>query len=577
MITTSSELQPTDVLLAHGLLQDPGPVPLVIAVAGHRDPRPEVLPLLQRQFRQQLEQLLRELSHTPLLMLNGLAEGIDSIAARVFLEVVAADQERRGAAAPHHQLVAVLPKPPDAYRLDFTDPAALEELNQLLTCSDGVLDPDNCADLALPPTADGRPRSADDPACYGQQGVFLVRHCYVLFGFYDGVETRLVGGTSQTVAMQKGDIHPLFLSVDEVLATKEPGVLVLQHTPRIKSGGSIEGAGRVTFWPEATGSGHHDSVIPQSLLAMPHRLEEINRALLQPGFEPTFYVNEGRFTRLWSWADRAARLNKGRYESWCAVLVIAGLVLVLAAQLAPVAQGVWWALLLLAFVLFPRLQQGPKHEFIAKRCLAECLTVQHLWLALGIPDDAADLFHTRSNSELNWIRTVLRAVRVQLLACHTHEPLSYGHALTKARLWIDGQVDFLQKRIGDFEVLARRWQLAAMILAVAAVVVAAAQSMPGMSDVLAAWVVVLLGGFASARAYSSLMAYADTADRYGRSLQQFQRGQQALASIDPSLPAGDASKRDRERIAVEAVGREKLDELNDWVTSQLQREYAPGP
>jgi hypothetical protein len=27
---------------------------------------------------------------------------------------------------------------------------------------------------------------------------------------------------------------------------------------------------------------------------------------------------------------------------------------------------------------------------------------------------------------------------------------------------------------------------------------------------------------------------------------------------------------------VEALGREKLDELNDWVAGQLQRVYAPG-
>ena len=64
------------VLLAHGLLQDPGAVPLVIAVAGHRDPRPEYVPLLRQNFLQQLEQLINALPHTPLVMLNGLAEGM---------------------------------------------------------------------------------------------------------------------------------------------------------------------------------------------------------------------------------------------------------------------------------------------------------------------------------------------------------------------------------------------------------------------------------------------------------------------------------------------------------------------
>ncbi len=137
-------------------------------------------------------------------------------------------------------------------------------------------------------------------------------------------------------------------------------------------------------------------------------------------------------------------------------------------------------------------------------------------------------------------------------------------------------MSFLQRRIGGFDRLARRWQQVAVALAASAVLVAAAQSIPGLSQGLAAWVVVLLAGFASARAYSILMGFADTADRYRRSLLQFQRGQHALASIDPALAAEAPERQQRQQIVVEALGREKLDELNDWVASQLQRVYAPG-
>ena len=84
------ELQSDTGSLAHGLLQDPGAVPLVIAVAGHRDPRLEFLPLLRQNFRIQLESLIRTLPHTPLLMLNGLAEGMDSETAQMFLDQGAA-------------------------------------------------------------------------------------------------------------------------------------------------------------------------------------------------------------------------------------------------------------------------------------------------------------------------------------------------------------------------------------------------------------------------------------------------------------------------------------------------------
>jgi hypothetical protein len=32
----------------------------------------------------------------------------------------------------------------------------------------------------------------------------------------------------------------------------------------------------------------------------------------------------------------------------------------------------------------------------------------------------------------------------------------------------------------------------------------------------------------------------------------------------------------RRRLVMEAIGREKIDELNDWVGDQLQRVYRPG-
>jgi hypothetical protein len=564
------------VLLAHGLLQDPGAVPLVIAVAGHRDPRPEYLPILRKNFQLQLEQLIDTLPHTPLLMLNGLAEGMDSEAAEVFLDVVDSDRSRRGALTPQHQLVGALPKTPEDYRGDFTDPNALTRLERLLLNCDGVLHPGNCPDLELDADAD-----VDESACYGQQGVFLVRHCYLLFGFFDGIETELVGGTSQTVSMQKGEIHPLFVSVDEVLANKEPGALVVHHTPRLKIGSPHESPGATRFWCGASTTKTRSPLdgihLPQNLLVIPARIESINAALTKPGFESTCYnAAEGRFTRLWSLADRKASQSKFRYERWCRFLVITGFVLVLLAQLSPIAQGLWWALLLLAFVLFPKLQQGPKHEFIAQRCLAECLTVQHLWIALDIDDDAADLFHSRSNSDLGWIRTILRAVRVQLLSFHASEPRVYGNAIFKAQIWIDEQVSFLSKRVLQFLKIAARWRTLALALAGSAIVLATVQSFPDSNAQLASWVVVLLAGFASALAYSNLIGYAETADRYQRSLRQFERGQLGLALLERKQADEPSRVHLRQRIVIEALGREKLDELNDWVAGQLQRVYAPG-
>jgi hypothetical protein len=236
----------------------------------------------------------------------------------------------------------------------------------------------------------------------------------------------------------------------------------------------------------------------------------------------------------------------------------------------------WWGLLLVAFLLFPRLQERPKQEFISLRCLAECLSVQHLWAAGRIDESVADLFLSRSHSELGWIRTVVRSVRLQLLSIYSREGQHQIEALERAGQWIDGQVSYLSKTIGILGDKALRWRRMAAVLAVVAVILAMLQSQPKAPEALGDWVVVLLAGFASAVAYRELMGYQDTKERYALSIDQFIRAQQAMEAIDPVLRLPSQETVNREQLVVEAIGREKLDELNHWVSDQLQRVYAPG-
>jgi hypothetical protein len=146
----------------------------------------------------------------------------------------------------------------------------------------------------------------------------------------------------------------------------------------------------------------------------------------------------------------------------------------------------------------------------------------------------------------------------------------------KASIWINDQVSFLTKKIRLFDQLSLQWRITALILAAAAVALATLGSLPGSEGLYASWVVVLLAGFASSLAYSNLMGYADTADRYKRSLRQFQRAQAALSLLTLSASDDPRTNQSRQKLVIEAVGREKIDELNDWVAGQLQRVYAPG-
>jgi hypothetical protein len=97
----------------------------------------------------------------------------------------------------------------------------------------------------------------------------------------------------------------------------------------------------------------------------------------------------------------------------------------------------------------------------------------------------------------------------------------------------------------------------------------------GFNQIDELWSELGIATTAALLGYRELMGYGDTNARYGRSLAQFRRAVKALtaAKADPGEPE---MLPYRKRLVVQAVGMEKIDELNDWVGDQLQRVYKPG-
>lgn len=573
-------------LLAQGLLQDPGAAPLVIGVTGHRDPTPEAVLLVRRNTRRQLKQLLQELPHTPLVMLNGMAAGIDTEIAEEFLAVVAAQRHFTPSTTPlpHHQLLASLPKTPESFEGDFDNAVSLQRLRSLLQKADAVLHPGNCEELRIPPLPLGHTPSDADPTPYAQQGVFVVRHCYLLFAYYDGIDTGLMGGTAQVVAIQREQIYPLFVNVAEVAASREPAALICHATPRLKHPTPRHQLGDICFWPtgpkqeEATSG---DVTIPDQLLELPRQLDAINKKVVDVNLELVIR-QEGRYTRLSSALDHEAIAFKLSHIYWIKVFVMFGFALVVIAELL---EGTTWfgvALLVLMASLawLPRVQQTSKERFIEKRSLIECLAVQYLWSAVGVEFDTADLFHVRNHTQLRIARMMLRAVKTQLLALYVVEQRPMAQALPQARRWIESQVEFFSSKIYSFRRYNANCHRAAWVMGGSAAAIGFAQSLPGAPENLYIAAIVLLAASASAYAYGELIGYEETANRYERSLEQFNRGVQALELLRSgeagSLGADPADPWFRHRIVMEAMGREKIDELNDWIADQIQRIYRPG-
>lgn len=577
----------TPSLLAQGLLQDPGAVPLVIGVTGHRDPRPEVVEVVRKTTGQQLRQLIAALPHTPLVMLNGMAAGMDTEIAEEFLAVVAEQRTAHPPGAqplPQHQLVAALPKTPEQFAGDFSDEPSLQRMQALLQRCDAVLHPGNCQELRIPARPEGQEPASTDPTPYAQQGVFVVRHCYLLLAYYDGKDTKLMGGTPQVVAMQREDIHPLFVNVAEVAASREPAALISVATPRCKHPDPEHQLGEFRYWPMPGERAEHisrDATIPDELLQLPRQLDAINQSMAQLDAAP-LDDRDGRRTVLHSVLSREAGALKQRHERWILLVVLFGFALVVIAELL---EGTAWfglavLVLLVSLAQLPRLQQTSKVRFIEKRALVECMAVQYLWSALGVELDTADLFHVRNHTQLRIARLVLRAVKVQLLSLYSREARPMEQAVASASTWVQGQVNFFTKRISDFRRFNRRCHNAAWLMGGLAAAVGFAQLLPGAPEDLYVAAIVLLAASASAYAYGELIGYEETANRYERSLEQFSRGVRALKMLSSgevgSLGADPGNPWLRHRIVMEAMGREKIDELNDWIADQIQRIYRPG-
>ena len=109
---------------------NPAPLPLIVAVTGHRDPRPEDIPALQAKAKAFFQHLRDTYRNTPLLLLSALAEGTDRLVARTAIEAGV-------------RLVVPLPLPPEVYEEDFaTDDDPMLDASLATGEAEGVIEED---------------------------------------------------------------------------------------------------------------------------------------------------------------------------------------------------------------------------------------------------------------------------------------------------------------------------------------------------------------------------------------------------------------------------------------------------
>ena len=149
-------------------------IPIIIGVTGHRAIREQDRPALTAAVKTELEKLRGLCPHSPLVMLNSLAEGADLLCADVAEKL-------------NIPLIAVLPRERTDYEQDF-GPEALARFAHHCERAEQVFVSPNIE--PIPPGGVSREYE------FRQVGIYVAAHCHVLLALWDG-DIGLHRGCSQ--------------------------------------------------------------------------------------------------------------------------------------------------------------------------------------------------------------------------------------------------------------------------------------------------------------------------------------------------------------------------------------------
>ena len=197
-----------------------------IGITGHRDIHPDAVADVREALRKELEALRVRFVTLPVELVTGLAEGADTLAAEIALEIGV-------------PVRAVLPMPRALYESDFKG-AAHENFSRLANDERVILQ-----ELPLPPGNVGQDFSdglARDEL-YGRLMDYLVRRSNVLIALWDGEVTGLTGGSSDVVVRYLSGSESQSLQTksyekigDAELADDRSDLAIWIETPRQSSG-----------------------------------------------------------------------------------------------------------------------------------------------------------------------------------------------------------------------------------------------------------------------------------------------------------------------------------------------------
>ena len=387
-------------------------IPLTVGVTGHRAIRPEDRPVLLAGVKQELERLRERYPHSPIVMLDSLAEGADQLCAEAALSLGI-------------PLAAALPLPAEEYEKDFAG-AALERFRTLLAQAEQSF---------VTPAAEALPDAPDRDFFYRQAGIYVATHCHVLLALWDGGPGTKAGcGTAEAVDFA---LHGAYHPVHSAPLFSCTAVIHL-FTPRTEQAANVPGAVR------RLGDG-------DAWQALMDRTEEFNALADKTDTADAYPLlpkdrgEDPLLDRIEAVYQRADRLSLRFAKVYRRVLILLAVLstLITAAFLLYDEANLHWLILvcgfalLLAWVLTRFAYRSSCHRrYLEYRVLAESLRAQGFLRYAGVRREAVTLLPWSQQEETPWI-----AMAVTVLG--TGEAPKEGHDIRSC--WPEDQRNYHQK------------------------------------------------------------------------------------------------------------------------------------
>ncbi len=571
------------------LLHFDGLVPLVVGVAGHRDPAPRELGRIREDVERALVRVL-ELGgkdgdasprRTPILVISSLAEGADRLVARVVLDPREGEPEAlaRGRARLH--LATILPMEEAAYKATFdgtgcaSREASVAEFDELHRRA-GFR-------AVLPGAAPGGTAAAGTTeARFERMAAFLAWHSHVLLALWNG-QAGAPGGTTDSVEWFTGASTPAFAPEDDCIDAPDGLLLLRVPTPRASAD---RPAVDLAALERRMDSDRATKVFRQ--------IEGFNRDASDQGMtaaapEEASPDEVSAYRATYAAADGLSRQvyrTKMGNAARLLLLLVIGSVLTFEgySHVWIDAWGLFAAYVALSFGAY-RLIRGVREAEVEERDLvyrsfAEALRVQGAWATAGLDDWVGDHYVPQHHNELEWVRQAMKGLHA-LSACARGRATAPDATRIRRTLdsWVIHQASWFGDKHHEFHAKAGRfegWAHAATRLAaglsasfLVLLALAAFEVLPhdwahrAHAGVLVA-IVFALAGAGLIHQWMRWKGFEIAAKGYRDASQLFGR---ARAELEARLDAGTPADLLRAQQILRALGASALAENTSWLLS----------